>query len=107
MAISLHISENDVLERPQASGVLTLSQTCRGETTMQVAPMVPCYIDMFYPHIGIATLELLEKLSVDVVGLDHWSDASKIDVCIVRSPLGVAETGSILLSDLELQVNTI
>jgi L-lactate dehydrogenase complex protein LldE len=29
---------------------------------MQVALMVPCYIDMFYPHVGIATLELLEKL---------------------------------------------
>jgi L-lactate dehydrogenase complex protein LldE len=34
---------------------------------MQVALMVPCYIDMFYQHIGIATLELLGKLSVDVV----------------------------------------
>jgi L-lactate dehydrogenase complex protein LldG len=27
----------------------------------------------------------------------HWSDASMIDVTIVRSPLGVAETGSVLL----------
>ena len=34
---------------------------------MQAALMVPCYIDMFYPHAGIATLELLEKLGVDVV----------------------------------------
>src|ERR1700689_2470761 len=34
---------------------------------MQVALMVPCYIDMFYPQVGIATLELLEKLGVDVV----------------------------------------
>jgi len=34
---------------------------------MQVALMVPYYIDMFYPHVGIATLELLEKLGVDVV----------------------------------------
>ena len=41
------------------------------------------------------------------VELNHWSEASKIDVSIVRSPLGVAETGSVLLSDLELQVNTI
>jgi L-lactate dehydrogenase complex protein LldG len=40
-------------------------------------------------------------------GLNHWSEASTIDVCIVRSPMGVAETGSVLLSDLELQVNTI
>jgi len=39
--------------------------------------------------------------------LNHWSEASTIDVCILRSPMGVAETGSILLSDVELQVNTI
>ena len=41
------------------------------------------------------------------VKLNHWSEASKIDVSIVRSPLGVAETGSVLLSDVELQINTI
>jgi L-lactate dehydrogenase complex protein LldE len=34
---------------------------------MQVALMIPCYIDVFYPEAGIATLELLEKLKVDVV----------------------------------------
>jgi L-lactate dehydrogenase complex protein LldG len=39
--------------------------------------------------------------------LNHWSEASTIDVCVLRSPMGVAETGSILLSDVELQVNTI
>jgi len=37
----------------------------------------------------------------------HWAEASAIDVCVVRSPMGVAETGSVLLSDIELQVNTI
>src|SRR5277367_4124338 len=39
--------------------------------------------------------------------LNHWSEASKIDVSIVRSPMGVAETGSVLLSDVELMVNTV
>ena len=39
--------------------------------------------------------------------INHWSEASTIDVCVVRSPMGVAETGSILLSDFELQVNTV
>ena len=39
--------------------------------------------------------------------LNHWSEGSRVDVCILRSPMGVAETGSILLSDIELQVNTI
>jgi L-lactate dehydrogenase complex protein LldG len=37
----------------------------------------------------------------------RWSDASSIDVTIVRSPLGVAETGSVLLSEEEFRVNTI
>jgi len=37
----------------------------------------------------------------------QWSDASKIDVTVVRSPLGVAETGSVLLSEDEFRVNTI
>jgi L-lactate dehydrogenase complex protein LldG len=35
------------------------------------------------------------------------SDAAEIDVTVVRSPLGVAETGSILLCEKELRVNTI
>jgi L-lactate dehydrogenase complex protein LldE len=34
---------------------------------MHVALMIPCYIDLFYPEVGVATLELLEKLKVDVV----------------------------------------
>jgi L-lactate dehydrogenase complex protein LldG len=36
-----------------------------------------------------------------------WSDAGKIDVSVVRSPMGVAETGSVLLSEEDLRVNTI
>jgi L-lactate dehydrogenase complex protein LldG len=45
--------------------------------------------------------------TIKPASLNHWSEASTIDVCIVRSPMGVAETGSVLLSDTELQVNTI
>lgn len=37
----------------------------------------------------------------------RWSDASSIDLTIVRSPLGVAETGSVLVSEDEFRVNTI
>jgi Fe-S oxidoreductase len=33
---------------------------------MRVGLMVPCYIDMFYPQVGVATVELLEKLGVEV-----------------------------------------
>jgi L-lactate dehydrogenase complex protein LldG len=37
----------------------------------------------------------------------RWSDASCIDVTIARSPLGVAETGSVLFSEEEFRVSTI
>lgn len=33
---------------------------------MKVALFVPCYVDQFYPKAAIATLELLEKVGVDV-----------------------------------------
>ena len=34
---------------------------------MKVALFIPCYVDQFYPNVGVATLQLLEKLGVDVV----------------------------------------
>ncbi len=33
---------------------------------MKVALFIPCYIDQFYPQVGIATLELLERFGCDV-----------------------------------------
>nr|WP_199158825.1 (Fe-S)-binding protein [Pedobacter sp. ASV2] len=33
---------------------------------MRVGLFIPCYIDQFYPQVGIATLQLLEKFGVDV-----------------------------------------
>ncbi len=32
----------------------------------RIGLFIPCYIDQFYPHVGIATLELLQKLGLDV-----------------------------------------
>jgi L-lactate dehydrogenase complex protein LldG len=49
--------------------------------------------------------EVRGNLRVEDIG--EWSNASQIDVTIVRSPLGVAETGSVLLSEKELLVNAI
>ena len=33
---------------------------------MRVGLFIPCYVNQFYPDIGIATLELLERLGLDV-----------------------------------------
>ncbi len=35
-------------------------------SAMKVALFIPCYVDQFYPQVGIATLELLEKQGVEV-----------------------------------------
>src|SRR5262249_42904441 len=34
---------------------------------MRVGLFIPCYVDAFLPEVGIATLELLERLGVEVV----------------------------------------
>jgi Fe-S oxidoreductase len=39
--------------------------TYRKGEGMKAGLLVPCYVDMFYPEVGIATVELLEKLKVD------------------------------------------
>ena len=33
---------------------------------LKIGLFIPCYIDLVYPEVGIATLELLEKLGLDV-----------------------------------------
>lgn len=33
---------------------------------MKVGLFIPCYVDQFYPQVGIASLQLLEKLGVEV-----------------------------------------
>jgi L-lactate dehydrogenase complex protein LldE len=34
---------------------------------MKVGLFIPCYVDAFFPEVGIATLELLERFGVEVV----------------------------------------
>jgi L-lactate dehydrogenase complex protein LldE len=34
---------------------------------MRVGLFIPCYVDQFYPQVGVATLQLLERLGCEVV----------------------------------------
>ena len=34
---------------------------------MKVALFIPCYVDQFYPNVGMATVRVLESLGVEVV----------------------------------------
>jgi L-lactate dehydrogenase complex protein LldE len=33
---------------------------------MRIGPFIPCYVDAFFPEVGIATLELLERFDCSV-----------------------------------------
>jgi L-lactate dehydrogenase complex protein LldE len=33
----------------------------------EIGLFIPCYIDQFYPHVGIATLQFLQKLGLNIV----------------------------------------
>jgi L-lactate dehydrogenase complex protein LldE len=33
---------------------------------LKIGLFIPCYVDQFYPQVGVATLELLEKLGCNV-----------------------------------------
>jgi L-lactate dehydrogenase complex protein LldG len=44
--------------------------------------------------------------TVDPSGFSDWAAPADVDVTVVRTPLGVAETGSILLTEKELAVTT-
>ena len=34
---------------------------------MHVGLFIPCYIDQLYPHVGMATVEILERCGVDEI----------------------------------------
>ena len=44
--------------------------------------------------------------NVDPSGFSDWAAPADVDVTVVRSPMGVAETGSILLTETQLAVTT-
>ena len=34
---------------------------------MKIGLFIPCFIDAFFPEVGVATLQLLERFDLDVV----------------------------------------
>ena len=79
-----------------------------GVVVTEVVPNLNSFLRAKFPDARVICSAIPEYAgTIKPASLNHWSEASTVDVCIVRSPMGVAETGSILLSDIELQVNTI
>ena len=77
-------------------------------TDVRNGPDLDSFLGAKFPDAKVICSAIPEYAgTIRPASLNHWSEASTINVCILRSPMGVAETGSILLSDIELQVNTI
>jgi L-lactate dehydrogenase complex protein LldG len=98
------IDETNDLVEPFRQGVVKMA----GVVIADTVPDLDNFVRNRFPNAKTICSAVPEcKGTIRPAELGHWSEASKIDVSIVRSPLGVAETGSVLLSDMELQVNTI
>ena len=61
-----------------------------------------------FPGAGLVCSAVPEVSgTVTPAGFPDWAAPADVDVAVVRTPLGIAETGSILLTENELGVNTI
>jgi L-lactate dehydrogenase complex protein LldG len=79
-----------------------------GAVITEEVPDLDSFLRTKFPDAKVICSAIPEYTgTIQPASFNHWSEASTIDVCVLRSPMGVAETGSILLSDIELQVNTI
>jgi L-lactate dehydrogenase complex protein LldG len=98
------INDTNHLVESFTQGVVKMA----GTVVQDAIPDLDDFVRNKFPNAKVICSAVPEcKGTIRPAQLSHWSEASKIDVSIVRSPLGVAETSSILLSDVELQVNTI
>src|SRR3981189_1944710 len=74
---SWRCSVNFALRSPPALGARSVTASSKArpvqprtipkERCMRIGLFIPCYIDAFFPEVGIATLELLERFGHEVV----------------------------------------
>jgi L-lactate dehydrogenase complex protein LldG len=96
--------EGDLLAEFQTSLALMGGQWARLPEGEALGPFIRARVGDG-PLIRSATDELPEFPRVDAV--NHPRDLENVDVAVVRARFGVAETGSVFLSDHELRVNTV
>jgi L-lactate dehydrogenase complex protein LldG len=79
-----------------------------GNTITQPPDDLQQWLTHTFPHAHRVYSTVPEATgTITPAELTDWAAPADIDVTIVRSPLGVAETGSILVTEKELGVNTI
>ncbi|MFD1532655.1 LutC/YkgG family protein [Pseudonocardia aurantiaca] len=79
-----------------------------GNTITQPPDDLQQWLTRTFPHAQRVCSTVPEAAgTINPAELTDWAAPADIDVTVVRSPLGVAETGSILVTEKELGVNTI
>jgi Fe-S oxidoreductase len=68
--IVLRVAEVMIARRPGGAS---------DELPMKLGAFIPCYIDAFFSEVGVATLELLERLYCAVIGMVHGLELAEID----------------------------
>jgi L-lactate dehydrogenase complex protein LldG len=79
-----------------------------GKTVTEPPADLEQWLSDTYPdagHICSAVPELTG--TVTPAAFSDWAEPADVDVTVARTPLGVAETGSVLLTEKELEVTTI
>ena len=83
-------------------------QRLDGQTVSHPPAGVQRWLAETFPHASRVCSAVPEVSgTVTPAGFPDWAAPADVDVTIVRTPLGVAETGSILLTEKELGVSTI
>jgi L-lactate dehydrogenase complex protein LldG len=79
-----------------------------GRSVTDVPPDLHQWLTETFPDAGRICSAVPELTgTVTPAEFSNWSAPADVDVTVVRTPLGVAETGSILVTEEELEVTTI
>jgi L-lactate dehydrogenase complex protein LldG len=78
-----------------------------GQAVSQPPGGVQAWLSAAFPEAGKVCSAVPEvRGTVTLDDFSDWTAPADVDVTVVRTPLGVAETGSILLTEAELAVTT-
>lgn len=79
-----------------------------GVVVNEDVPDLDAFVRKQFPEAKVICSAVPEyEGTIKPASFKRWSEANTIDVCVLRSPMGVAETGFVLVSDIELHVHTI
>jgi hypothetical protein len=73
---------------------------------MKIGLFVPCYIDLIYPEVGIATLKLLERFGLNVDYPDNQTCCGQ-PMSNSGDQRNVAESGAVWLTQEDLMVSAL